>query len=165
MEALSRFLTETGRYEPGSVDLRMLAIQASTIANVRSDANKGVVSAEQYYMTLLLTLPINPVDYAGALNAIRGAEYNISIFPDTQDALMTLKHHHNVKLGVVTDSMSSTTEKKKWMEGAGLNTDLYARSPSVYLPIFLSHTLCLKFHLSNHLSNYFECFYGLADST
>lgn len=123
--ALARFLEDTGRYEFPKLDVPNLKLVAQNLDNASEDANKGIITAEQYYMTLLLSLPIQPVDFAGALNAIRGAEYNISLFPDIEDALIELKRTRGVKLGVVTDSMATTAEKKKWMEQAGLNTDMY----------------------------------------
>jgi hypothetical protein len=108
------------------VDLNSLQIAADTLEGVKQDANKGIITAEQYYMTLLLTLPVNPVDYAGALNAIHEAEYNISLYADVEASLRTLKEVHGVRLAIVTDSMATSIEKKSWMQRAGLDIEMYA---------------------------------------
>ena len=134
LAALSRFLASTGRYVNDPVDLNSLTIQARALETVQEDANKGLTTAEQYYMTLLLRLPINPVDYSGALNAIHGAEYNISLFPDVEASLRNLKERHGVRLAVVTDSMATTAEKKNWMKKAGLDTELYV--PGAFASFF-----------------------------
>jgi putative hydrolase of the HAD superfamily len=125
LAALSRFLASTGRYNSEPLDLATLSVFAESLENVHEDANKGIVTADQYYMTLLVTLPINPVDYSGALNAIHEAEYNISLFPDVESVLKQLKTHHGVKLAIVTDSMASTAEKKKWMQQAGMDIEVF----------------------------------------
>lgn len=125
MVALSQFLGSTGRYLHEKLDSTFLALYADSLANVDVEANKGIVTSDQYYMTLLSALPINPVDYAGALNAIKESENNISLFPDVQEVLTHLKQDHGIKLAIITDSKSTTPQKKQWMQKAGLNTDLY----------------------------------------
>lgn len=99
---------------------------ADTLHELQEEANRGVITAEQYFMTLLSSLPISPVDYTGTLDAIKRSQFNISLFPDVQSTLATLKQVHGVRLGVVTDSMSTTAEKMAWMQHAGLDTSLYA---------------------------------------
>lgn len=111
------------------LDTSFLALYADSLANIDVEANKGIITSDQYYMTLLSALPINPVDYAGALNSLREAENNISLFPDVQEVLTHLKEAHGVKLAIITDSKSTTSQKKQWMKNAGLNTDLYVRIP------------------------------------
>lgn len=129
MAALARFLAETGRYEFENLTHENISAVSHHLGQVSEDANRGIITSEQYYMTLLGSLPIQPVDYTGALNAIKGAEYNISLLPDIQEALTNLKKIHGVRFAVVTDSMATTPQKKDWMEKAGINTDLYVSVP------------------------------------
>ena len=107
------------------LDLDSLRIHADSLVDVSQEANKGTTNSRQYYMTLLLTLPIHPVDLDGALNAVKRAEYDITLFPGVDEALKVLKHEKGVKLGIITDSMASTTDKKDWMQKAGLDTNVY----------------------------------------
>lgn len=125
LAALSRFLAGTGRYEFENLTHQNISAMSHQLAQVSEDANKGIITSEQFYMTLLGALPIQPVDYTGALNAIKGAEYNISLLPDVQETLIDLKKTYGVRFAVVTDSMATTPQKKDWMEKAGINTDMY----------------------------------------
>jgi len=141
LAALSRYLAETGRYKAHVTDPDALRVHWDSLGNVNEDANKGSTNSLQYYMTLLLTLPVNPVDIAGAMNAIKNAEYDISLFPDVEQALKDLKHSKGLKIAVVTDSMASTAEKKDWMQKAGLDTSLYVAIPRFPLPLDLQSRL------------------------
>ena len=123
--ALTRYLAETGRYDMFNLDLESLTSAAEKLEHMRIEANTGVVTSHHYYMTLLLSLPLQPVDISGAISAITDAEYNITLFPDIHEALRMLKDNHGVKLGIVTDSMTPTPEKRNWIEKAGLNTEMY----------------------------------------
>lgn len=115
----------TGRYAHEQLDTETLNLIALDLDHVAKDANKGLVTGEDYYRMLLSVLPISPVDYPGAMESMKASSFNITIFPNVESTLKTLKERHGVKLGVITDSMASTAEKKAWMKQAGLDVDIF----------------------------------------
>jgi HAD superfamily hydrolase (TIGR01509 family) len=86
----------------------------------RQDANVGLITAREYYITVLHFLGVLPKHHDKALEVIYASEANIELYPTVRETVPAL-HKRGFKLGVLTDSMLPSSEKLKWLRAQGLD--------------------------------------------
>lgn len=133
MASLQAFLYNTRKYPSELIeaigDNETPAIVG--MKNLKKLANRGEISSEVYFKTALQTLGVLPEDIPGALEAIRYAQYNIRLFDGVVPALASLVER-DIILGIITDSMSSTTQKLEWVKRQGLDPSWYGKTIMCY---------------------------------
>lgn len=115
---------------PGGVDEQTLdasvtAAQKAELLALRQAANRGEVAATTYYSAVLTLFRVPPSAHPAALQVLKQAEAAIRLCDGVIPALRQLKYAQGVRLGVITDSMSSTAAKLDWIKHQGLDPTLF----------------------------------------
>jgi FMN phosphatase YigB (HAD superfamily) len=91
------------------------------LKQLKKAANRGEITSREYYTHLLNHFGVREEHHGEALEQIKLSEEGIKLFDGIIPALAELRQQ-SIKLGIITDSMSSTDQKIGWIQNQGLDT-------------------------------------------
>ncbi len=87
---------------------------------MRRRATIGEVSGRRYYEQILDWLDVRMEDREDALLVLHQAESNIALYPTVNETLPLLRAR-GYKLGVITNSVSQSADKLRWLQARDLH--------------------------------------------